>query len=430
MARYERGFGPGRDVWEIEVDGCAWTIRYGRANRPLEVYRREYPTPAKAAREAEKLVASREEDGYALVVPEPPRPPPAPPSELELQLRAAPDDEKLLLVHADALQAAGDPRGELITVQLQLPEADAAREVERLVRAHRGALLGGLAGCDPAIVQCRWRHGYLDDVRLGAGRRTPDSTPLHQLAQLLELPDAWFVRTLRLGLPVQRDFGELVEAVIAARPRLPRLRELVVGDFEVPDESELSWVELGDVEGVFALALERVRLQGGSMRLGTIRAPSLRELEIVTGGLTEENAAALAVAELPAIEKLVVWFGDVEYGSFAELEVLAPLLASRAWPRLVHLGLCNAHFTDALCEALPGSPLAAQVEVLELSMGTMSDDGALALARRIDRFPRLRRLVVDESYLTARGVEALEAVVREVSARGQRSGARYPAVGE
>jgi hypothetical protein len=54
-------------------------------------------------------------------------------------------------------------------------------------------------------------------------------------------------------------------------------------------------------------------------------------------------------------------------------------------------------------------------------MGTMSDDGAAILVANAARFAHLARITVDDNYLTAAGIAALEAAFpRKISAGAQR----------
>ncbi len=46
---------------------------------------------------------------------------------------------------------------------------------------------------------------------------------------------------------------------------------------------------------------------------------------------------------------------------------------------LAHLGLKNTSMSDAICAALPRSPLAAQLVELDLSLGTLTAAGARSL---------------------------------------------------
>jgi uncharacterized protein (TIGR02996 family) len=109
--------------------------------------------------------------------------------ELEL-LAVAPDDVERHLVLADRLQASGDPRGELIALQLKHAQAAVAgspsarsleRAAERHLKAHAKRLLGGLWTATSSS-QFTWRLGFIRAATLWTtavalpptlGRRVP-----------------------------------------------------------------------------------------------------------------------------------------------------------------------------------------------------------------------------------------------------------------
>ncbi len=73
------------------------------------------------------------------------------------QVYTHPDDDQVRLVLADALISIGDPRGELIQLQLQ-PQADFERRVMRLVQQHGLSWLGPLRGI---VVPLAYERGFL-----------------------------------------------------------------------------------------------------------------------------------------------------------------------------------------------------------------------------------------------------------------------------
>src|SRR5207244_9921027 len=95
----------------------------------------------------------------------------------------------------------------------------------------------------------------------------------------------------------------------------------------------------------------------------------LQHLELRTGGLSAENARAIATARLPRLRHLDVWYGDPNYNGDATIVEVRALIARTDLPELVELGLMNAAFTDEICGALRDAPLIAQVEKLDLSKG-------------------------------------------------------------
>jgi len=111
-------------------------------------------------------------DEIAATAPAPPRPLTAPArsssaatgAELLAAVYADPESDEPRLVYADYLQAHGDPRGELIILQIQRAHGEAtakalARE-RALLRKHAGALLGPLASV-VAIRDAVFERGFL-----------------------------------------------------------------------------------------------------------------------------------------------------------------------------------------------------------------------------------------------------------------------------
>jgi uncharacterized protein (TIGR02996 family) len=94
-------------------------------------------------------------------------------AELFAQVYANPDDDAIRHVLADALIAAGDPRGELIQHQLQ-PAGDHERRAMQLIQRHGLSWLGGLR---EVVVPLSYERGFLascmvvaEDARPAVGR--------------------------------------------------------------------------------------------------------------------------------------------------------------------------------------------------------------------------------------------------------------------
>ena len=132
-------------------------------------------------------------------------------AELEAAVRASWDREAIA-IYADHLQAIGDPRGELVAIDLRIDDGDAGTDV----LARRAELIEEWFGAalPPGIV----RYGFVDADASGMG---PDS----QLAIALRGPGARFIRSVTLAGP----HDELVPAVRElAKERRPWLTSLVV----------------------------------------------------------------------------------------------------------------------------------------------------------------------------------------------------------
>lgn len=169
--------------------------------------------------------------------------------------------------------------------------------------------------------------------------------------------------------------------VIAAADRLTSLEAVFVGDLTM-EEAEISWIEQSDVTALLAAfpALLELGVRGGSeLVFPATRHERLRALTIETGGLPREVVRGVLDSELPALERLELWLGVSAYGGDANASDLAPLLSGTRFPALHHLGLRNSEIENEIAAAVASAPLVARLRTLDLSCGTLGDEGAAAL---------------------------------------------------
>ncbi|MDQ0792667.1 STM4015 family protein [Streptomyces sp. B1I3] len=232
------------------------------------------------------------------------------------------------------------------------------------------------------------------------------------------------VRALLIGPWWESDytsFAPVVELLASEASRLPELRALFLADV-TGEECEVSWLQMCDITPVleaFPLLEELVVRGGGAaasgedeLRLRPVRHHALKSLRFESGGLPGHVVRAVGEAELPALERLELWFGTQWYGGDATVEDIRPLLSGGTFPRLRHLGLQNSEIQDEIAAALGSAPVVAQLEALALSMGTLSDAGARAL---LDGQPLTHLVSLDlhHHYLT----DPLVSRIQEVCAR-------------
>ncbi|MFF9098205.1 STM4015 family protein [Streptomyces sp. NPDC014776] len=173
----------------------------------------------------------------------------------------------------------------------------------------------------------------------------------------------------------------IIEALLAARDRLPALRALFLGDM-TGEECEISWINQTDVSALLAgfPELEEFGVRGGEdLGWTALRHEGLRRLTVQTGGLPVAVVRGIGASDLPALEHLDLWLGTSWYGADSEAADLAPLLSGERLPRLRHLALRNSEIQDEVAAAVASAPVVARLEVLDLSMGTLSDEGATTL---------------------------------------------------
>jgi hypothetical protein len=220
----------------------------------------------------------------------------------------------------------------------------------------------------------------------------------HTFPELLDLylaePGAEATTALVVGAWGEEMFSgnnsQAVEALVAARGRLPQLRALFLGDITY-EECEISWIHQGDVSPLLTAYpnLQEFRVRGvQELTFGRLRHPNSRMLAIESGGLPEEVLQEVWAAELPKLEYLELWLGTVHYGGIDTIAPLEPLLSGRLFPRLQYLGLRDSDIADQVAQAAANSSLLERIRILDLSLGNLSDEGATAL---IDS-PAVRRL--------------------------------------
>ncbi|MFF8727054.1 STM4015 family protein [Streptomyces sp. NPDC015171] len=203
-------------------------------------------------------------------------------------------------------------------------------------------------------------------------------------ARFLDTVDTTRVRALIVGAwkeAYDTDPAAVIEALLAARDRLPALRAIFLGHME-SEECEISWINQRDVTPLLAgfPDLEEFGVRGGSgLEFPALRHTALRRLTMETGGLGAEVVRGVGASDLPALEHLDLWLGTPDYGGDSEAADLEPILSGARLPRLRHLALRNSEMQDAVAAAVASAPVVARLESLDLSMGVLTDEGAAAL---------------------------------------------------
>lgn len=262
-------------------------------------------------------------------------------AELLAAVLADPSADPPRLVYADYLMEKGDPRGELISVQVQLTQkitparrARARRRERELLAAHRSAIIAASAPfASPYSIKIR--RGFIDQLYSDGAAFVEGGAEL-----MAREP----VRKLALRL----DFDQL--ETILERGLLAQVSELSLSG------------SIGDA-GVRALA--------ASEKLGAIRRLRLSYCDI-----GDEGLAALVASPNFGARSLALGSNDVGDAGAAALAA-APALAN-----ITNLYLPRNPIGDDGAAALAGSPHLQAMQILSLSScEELGDAGALAFAR-------------------------------------------------
>jgi uncharacterized protein (TIGR02996 family) len=250
-------------------------------------------------------------------------------------------------VYGDWLTERGDPRGELVAIQLAREVNDtpelAAREAELLFE-----------------YAFEWLGGYAWRPELKA--------------------------TFRRGFIHRIDAGDVYLGGLDEVPHRALLREL---DVKPP---EWSTVELLERAYPHLTMLHRLRIEARDIDLGAIDLPSLRDLELVTRSLTVDNLASLREAKWPQLRRLVLWLGDYEVDDCdVTLDDLDWILAGEGLATVRELGLCGREPAQLL-ERIVAAPILAQLETLDLAGSFLDDASIQFVADHTSAFAHLREV--------------------------------------
>lgn len=438
MPRYEFKSGGSEKFWEIHQEGDQYTVRYGKIGTNGQSQTKTFADEAKAQKEAEKVTKSKVKKGYVLVAEEAAVDAPAvdPATggrnpELEAAIIANYEDEEAWSVYADWLGTEGDVRGELINLATQLakgPNPQIEKRCAEIEEAHLHEWMGpSLAKIYKKaqgeeefdfFLKWTWERGFLKEAKVNVPYDWEGPSAVTTLNQIIQSPGSRFLRSLAFGLLDMGDYeGEtntyLGIQAITRSGKVPSLRHLHIGAFEYPDQTEISWTSVGDVDKVYPVFpnLEFLHVQGGGIGLGKLKHAKLKKLRLETGGLPGDAIKSLMKADLPELEVLEAFFGDRYYGSEGNVEMIQPLLDGKVFPKLKSLGLMNSQFANEIAAALPGSAILKRVEALDLSLGTLTDTGARHLVDNADAFRHLKTINLDQSFVSNEVCEELQAAL-------------------
>jgi hypothetical protein len=236
------------------------------------------------------------------------------------------------------------------------------------------------------------------------------------------------------GFEGQGDSTQVVELLVANRTKLPKLRALFIGDI-ISEENEISWIQQSDMAPIWGSfpELRHFQVRGAErLSLGRIIHPKLETLIVEAGGLPLQVVREALGADTPELRHLELWLGSDNYGATSSVADLAALFAGKLFPNLRHLGLRDCEYADELARALAAAPLLGRLESVDLSLGTLGDDGGKVLAAT-PAVRGLKRLDLHRHYMSDGVMQSLRTLGIDVDLDDQEKDhrdERYVAVSE
>lgn len=231
-----------------------------------------------------------------------------------------------------------------------------------------------------------------------------DDDVIKALTELANLPEANQLAALVIGMwtnDSQTSSEAVVKNLTDASSRFGGLRAIFLGDIKM-EENEISWIvqtNLSPLLSAYPL-LEVFRLRGASeLRFTQVSHSHLKQLVVESGGMPRSVLRELFRCEFPNLEHLELWLGSDGYGWDGGPEDLQPLLSGKLFPKLRYLGLRNCEMIDELAPVIVNSPILQRIEVLDLSLGNLSDVGGKSLLA-LENQTNLEKLDLSHHYLT------------------------------
>jgi uncharacterized protein (TIGR02996 family) len=445
MRRFEYRDEKTAKFWNIELAGRSFRCSFGKIGSTGQTRLKEFADDATALREHDRAIAEKLREGYVEVGTVPVGAPAGGSlrEALEAALVANPADRTAHSAYADLLTEEGDPRGELIAVQLaledeKLPPAERnrlrAREQD-LLKAHQREWLGGLA---PYLLEQRgWEksynvssavgyefgfaRGWLDCLHVAVlgeeFARLLASAPQARLLRALLIDHAGFDEESDLNgeeLPVDDEERNLYR--LAQSPHLGNLTLLRLGDEVEVDHNEQLCVRCW-CRGYLPLVRRLPRLEELYLLFRTddlaelFALPTLTHLRILQ--VYHCHAYPLKVlADNPAFANLTTLLcHPASYSGYAQCLKLADfeaLCRSCNLPNLTHLRARLTEVGDEGCLAVVDSGILKRLKILDLNLGSITDEGARILADCPD-LKHLDLLDLGRNALTEEGIAVLQA---------------------
>lgn len=257
--------------------------------------------------------------------------------------------------------------------------------------------------------------------RLGFSYDDESFTP-QVLAAYLDHPGAAEMKAISLGMPGEsgETFSEVIKVLVDRAPKLPALRGIFLGDI-IGEENEMSWIEQGDVGLILAAfpQLEELRVRGGSsLVLTACDNPGLKRLYIETGGMPATVLRDLACCRFPQLQHLELWLGEESYGWNGSVDDILPVIDPGVFPELKSLALKNSEIQNEIAELMAKAPIVKTLEYLDLSDGTMTDEGAEKLLAS-DLIRGLTGLDLHRNFLTEATTARLKTLCPKVDVSAQ-----------
>lgn len=221
---------------------------------------------------------------------------------------------------------------------------------------------------------------------------------------------------------------EFIDKLIEHASTLVNLKALFIGDMTYED-CEISWIIQGSYKALLEAypQLEALYIRGATdLDFAPVTHNNLKELVIQSGGLSLDIPENIAASNFPRLTHLELWLGDDNYGFEGTAQDYKNIINDviKKSPNLKYLGLRNSLISDKLAIMLCKQEWLAQLDTLDLSMGTLGDQGAQALLDS-PYIQELRTLNLEHHFMSNDMMEKIAQLPIEVNLNDQQEEESY-----
>lgn len=225
----------------------------------------------------------------------------------------------------------------------------------------------------------------------------------------------------------ENDAQPIIDGIVENRERFSNIKSLFVGDMDY-EECEVSWIEQGNYEKLWEALpqLEKLTIKGSTnLSLGNIKHDKLKYLEIICGGLPKEVLASIGEAKLPSLETLSLYIGVEDYGFDGDVKDIASMLEKSDFTNLKSLGILDSEIQDEIAEHVLKCKYMNQISTLDLSYGTLTDEGGQLLLDTLPSFPNIKKVDLEHHFMSDEMMNKLSSLDAEVNVDDQQEADEY-----
>ena len=209
---------------------------------------------------------------------------------------------------------------------------------------------------------------------------------------------------------------DIIKYLVENKNKFPNVESMYIGDMD-SEECEVSWITQSNLAPLLdVFPLKTLKIKGSiDLRLENANSETLEKLIIISGGLSKNLLKDIVDAKFPNLMHLELYLGVDDYGFDGDIDDIIPFMIRENFPNVKYLGLKNSEKQDEICEEIFKSNILENLEVLDMSLGTLGDKGAELILENVGKIAHLSKLDLTYNYISDENIEKLQNKVNVLS---------------